>query len=265
MNKRNLAALALGFSITSVAAAQSVSYQATVRDFSSTSTGYELLNWSSSSPAQYFTNNQNNKLEKGIAGQLGSALDAQGRPVYSALRETGFYNTVPDAATFSSWWTNSANPSATVTVPILFQDLGGGVHEYNNQALWPIDGQGLGNETYAHNYHFTLQFGGTFQYHSDQWFYAASDDDLWVYIDRKLALDMGGIHGGIQGWLDLNTLGLQEGQFYSFDIFHAERNTPQAMLNLQTNMTLVPEPGPLGAAAAAGMLFLSRRRRASLT
>lgn len=32
----------------------------------------------------------------------------------------------------------------------------------------------------------------------------AGDDDVWVFIDGKLALDVGGAHGRVEGWLDFS-------------------------------------------------------------
>ena len=59
------------------------------------------------------------------------------------------------------------------------------------------------------------------------------DDDVWVFINRKLAVDLGGIHTPVQGSVSFgmgqaaaNTkFGLTNGQVYEVVVFQAERQT----------------------------------------
>ena len=47
--------------------------------------------------------------------------------------------------------------------------------------------------------------------------------DVQALACGELALDLGGLHGPVQGSIMLDNLGLTEGSFYAMDVFHAER------------------------------------------
>ncbi len=236
-----------------------------VHDFNAGGGEFEIVNFNSQTPSAYFANNQNNKIERGIVGPMGSPLGANGLPVYSATREAGFYNTVPDANLFNNWFKDAPGVNVGLDVPITFSDLGGGMYDYESTSFTPIDNQGFGNQGNAHDYHFTIQLSRSFVYQPGQSVVATSDDDLWVFIDHKLAIDIGGIHGGYQWAVNLDSLGLTAGQSYPFDLFYAERNTPGSAFGLKTNiLSSVPEPSSLLMLATVPFAgSLSRRRVAS--
>ena len=47
-----------------------------------------------------------------------------------------------------------------------------------------------------------------------QTFYFTADDDLWVYINNQLVIDLGGLHPPLEKNVNLNDLGLTVGQDY---------------------------------------------------
>ena len=69
-------------------------------------------------------------------------------------------------------------------------------------------------------------------------------DDVYLFINGKLAMDIGGAHGRLSGNIDLNDedtqtkLGLEEGETYTFDFFYMERHTTASNILIETNMYL---------------------------
>jgi fibro-slime domain-containing protein/RHS repeat-associated protein len=105
-----------------------------------------------------------------------------------------------------------------------------------------------------------LEFHGSFTYHGGETLRLSSDDDSWVFIDNQLIekLDLGGLHSSGVGSaaIDLDVLNrpdyygnprvlnLVVGQTYPIDIFYAERQTPSAVITLQTDLQIVAPEVP---------------------
>lgn len=97
-----------------------------------------------------------------------------------------------------------------------------------------------------HNYSFSMKISAQFQYVKGQYFEFRGDDDVWVFINNRLVVDIGGCHSPIEGSVNLDTLGLVEGNEYPFHIFFSERNATgsnfkmRTSINLQTEKTYYP-------------------------
>lgn len=101
-----------------------------------------------------------------------------------------------------------------------------------------------------HNYSFAMKVSAEFQYVKGQYFEFRGDDDVWVFINNRLVVDIGGCHSPVEGAVDLDSLGLVEGNTYPFHIFFSERNATgsnfkmRTSINLQTEKTYYPREIP---------------------
>ena len=100
----------------------------------------------------------------------------------------------------------------------------------------------LGDSTIGrHNYGFTMKVQAQFEYVKGQKFEFLGDDDVWVFINNRLVVDIGGQHHAVSGKVDLDTLGLTEGETYPFHIFYAERHEKESNFKMRTSMDLKAE------------------------
>ncbi len=114
-----------------------------------------------------------------------------------------------------------------------YRDLGG---------FFPIDGDLFGDSPGSpnHNYHFTFELHTEFTYDASgqQVFQFIGDDDVWVFIDGRLVIDLGGVHSATDQFVDLNRLNLVDGETYKLDFFFAERHRTQSNFRIVTNLKL---------------------------
>ncbi len=152
---------------------------------------------------------------------------------------------------FDLWYRDmpGVNMSAPLTLTLIRQDDGTYVFDDTEDpyyielgGFFPIDGQLLGNPGGSpdHNFHFTFELHTDFTYDADaaQYFKFIGDDDVWVYINGQLVIDLGGVHAALDQYVDLTRLGLEDGQTYSLDFFFAERHRTQSNFRIETNLVL---------------------------
>lgn len=146
---------------------------------------------------------------------------------------------------FDQWFRDVAGVNDTLEFSITLSPSGGNVFSYDNQEFFPIDDQLFGNEGREHNFHFTYEINTSFLYVGGEVFKFTGDDDLFVFINDRLAIDLGGVHGAQSAEVDLDamagTLQIETGKTYALDFFFAERHTSQSTFRIDTTIgTFVP-------------------------
>jgi len=178
-----------------------------------------------------------------IANDLGivkETLGADGLPVYANNQG----KTTTGKVNFDQWYRDVEGVNMNFSQSLkMTRAADSTIWTYVNTNFFPIDGMGFGNyKNYGHNFHFTMESHLEFDYVGGEVFSFQGDDDLWIFINGKLAIDIGGVHDVIAKSVNLDEvaaqLGIEKGKTYSFDLFFAERHTIKSNFMFQTNINL---------------------------
>ena len=190
-------------------------------------------------------------------GLVDPLLGADQKTVYASKCEEGNASPPPTCpfgpetttkTNYDQWYRDTANVNLPYLLEVWLAPQPGGLFTFQSLSFFPLDGEGWGNSgvdsnNVSHNFSFTTELHTEFQYNGGETFKFQGDDDVWVFINSHLAVDLGGLHPKEAASVSLDAsagqLGLVTGSVYSLDLFHAERHTPGSTFRIDTNLSFV--------------------------
>ncbi|HEX4458598.1 MAG TPA: fibro-slime domain-containing protein [Polyangia bacterium] len=188
-----------------------------------------------------------------------TTLGPDHKPVYK--NTTGTTLTTHGAASFNQWYNDVAGTNIHVDYPLVLTQAADGSWGYDSnvsgvdytagndstKGFFPIDdgspyATAFGNQGIDHNFSFTAESHTTFTYNGGETFHYRGDDDVFVYINNQLVINLGGIHDPETGDVALDSLGLTKGQSYPLDFFFAERHQGGSNMLFTTTLLLAQAP-----------------------
>jgi fibro-slime domain-containing protein len=178
-------------------------------------------------------------------GLVAAALGDDGKPRYQSVCELGvpvssacpFGAMTTSAANFKQWYSSfvGVNKTYYVYFELVPPAPVANVLTFSSSHFFPLGGLGWGysgldgDMKTPRNYSFTTEIHTKFLYRGGETFTFNGDDDVWIFINGKLAVDLGGLHFTATGSVNLDasatTLDIQKGSAYALDLFHAERHS----------------------------------------
>ena len=175
-----------------------------------------------------------------VPGIVVATITPGGKPTLSPTAPAN--DLVQDATTFAQWYTDVPGTNMKFEQDFTLTETppGSGTFVYDNAAYFPIDGEGFGNEGNAHNFHFTTELHASFIYKGGEEFSFRGDDDVWVFVNGKQVIDIGGVHGPLEQSVNFDAraaeLGITVGNTYAIDFFQAERHVTGSNFKLTTSI-----------------------------
>jgi fibro-slime domain-containing protein len=174
------------------------------------------------------------KMPADAVGMVDAVLGTDRKPV-----RTEVYPEV--AVQFADWYQNVDTINVPYVVDLWLEpDLGQFV--FDSSRFFPLDSVTTDDDKQEdaddvlRNFGFTTELHTSFEYQGGETFTFRGDDDVYVFVNAALVVDLGGVHGPVEGSVAIDDLGLTLGVVYDLDLFQAERNPFGSNFRLETTL-----------------------------
>lgn len=170
-------------------------------------------------------------------GIVEDTLGSDALPVYA-----GDSRTTHGREAFDQWYRDVDGVNLSTAIDLALRpEASGARFVFDDPDFFPIDDALFGREGREHNFHFTLSAATEFVYEGGETFRFRGDDDVFVFINRRLVIDLGGVHRPQSRSVDLDEqqeeLGIEEGGRYPLHLFFAERQTSNSSFRIETTLS----------------------------
>lgn len=136
---------------------------------------------------------------------------------------------------FQEWYQNLPGVNDPFAVDLWLEPVGA-TFVFDSTAFLPLAEWG-----YKDNYLFTTELHTNFEYKGGEVFTFRGDDDVFVFVNGFLGVNLSGVHTAQEGSIDLDAkateYGLEIGKSYTFDLFQAERQPTGSNFRFETTLS----------------------------
>lgn len=181
-----------------------------------------------------------------LQGLLEETLDKDKKPVFNDnINPRKLW--IESKETFAQWFRTIEGVNKEVRKTITFESINNSsdYEFYLDDYFFPIDGEGFGDSLGSgntHNYNFTVE--ATFyllcKENTPIIFTCGSDDDLWLFVNNKLVVNLGGLHmiESVTETINPEDFNAKPGDYIEIKVFKAERCPTGSVMNIKVSQEL---------------------------
>lgn len=136
---------------------------------------------------------------------------------------------------FDEWYQNLPEVNQPFAVDLWLEPVGE-TFVFDSSNFLPLADWG-----FKDNYLFTTELHTNFQYQGGEVFTFRGDDDVFVFVNGFLGVNLSGVHTAQEGSIDLDAKAsefeLEAGKGYTLDLFQAERQPTGSNFRLETTLS----------------------------